>query len=137
MDRSSEQTRGMERARAERFLLDHGATEVDPPGGTLFAHMCRVAAQLAIWGAAGDAVLAGLCHAAYGTDGFATALLTPTKRDELGLAHLKVAQVQVEEGPVPRSGARGPVTSVYIRDPDANLIEIASYPAPPAAEQTN
>lgn len=323
MNRSSAQTRAMERARAERFLLDHGAAEVNHPGGTLFAHLCRVADQLAMWGASGEVVLAGLCHAAYGTDGFATALLTPTKRGELVevigaaaegivylygscdrdatyplfggtgpvafrdrftgavrqaddaevrafleitaaneldvlahneqfaarygpallelftrtrdhlsrpawaacqralrpvaithldhlvltvvdidrsvafyqrvlgmtpvvfgegrsalefgdskinlhrageeiaphaarpvpgsadlclittappeqvLAHLNVEQVQVEEGPVPRTGARGPVTSVYIRDPDENLIEIASYPAAPAAEQTD
>jgi catechol 2,3-dioxygenase-like lactoylglutathione lyase family enzyme len=28
---------------------------------------------------------------------------------------------------VPRTGALGPMTSVYIRDPDGNLVEIASY----------
>jgi catechol 2,3-dioxygenase-like lactoylglutathione lyase family enzyme len=44
------------------------------------------------------------------------------------LAHLAAAGVRVEEGPVPRTGAQGPITSVYIRDPDLNLIEIASYP---------
>lgn len=37
------------------------------------------------------------------------------------------AEVHVEEGPVARTGARGPITSLYIRDPDQNLIEIASY----------
>jgi catechol 2,3-dioxygenase-like lactoylglutathione lyase family enzyme len=35
--------------------------------------------------------------------------------------------VSVELGPVPRTGALGPITSVYCRDPDRNLIEIASY----------
>ena len=35
--------------------------------------------------------------------------------------------VAVELGPVPRTGAHGAMTSFYIRDPDANLIEIASY----------
>jgi catechol 2,3-dioxygenase-like lactoylglutathione lyase family enzyme len=29
------------------------------------------------------------------------------------------------EGPVPRTGATGPITSIYTRDPDGNLIEVA------------
>jgi catechol 2,3-dioxygenase-like lactoylglutathione lyase family enzyme len=33
--------------------------------------------------------------------------------------------VPVECGPVPRTGATGPIRSVYVRDPDHNLIEIA------------
>jgi catechol 2,3-dioxygenase-like lactoylglutathione lyase family enzyme len=43
------------------------------------------------------------------------------------LAHLKECGVAVLEGPVPRTGAIGPVTSVYFRDPDNNLIEVANY----------
>ena len=38
--------------------------------------------------------------------------------------HLIIHQVEIEEGPVPRTGATGPITSLYIRDPDGNLIEI-------------
>ncbi len=45
---------------------------------------------------------------------------------------LRRAGVAVELGPVSRSGALGPVQSVYFRDPDGNLIELASY----AAEHT-
>jgi catechol 2,3-dioxygenase-like lactoylglutathione lyase family enzyme len=45
------------------------------------------------------------------------------------LAHLAAHGVAVEEGPVGRTGALGPMTSVYIRDPDGNLIEISSYAA--------
>jgi catechol 2,3-dioxygenase-like lactoylglutathione lyase family enzyme len=37
--------------------------------------------------------------------------------------------VTVEEGPVPRRGARGiEATSVYVRDPDGNLVELMRYP---------
>jgi catechol 2,3-dioxygenase-like lactoylglutathione lyase family enzyme len=35
--------------------------------------------------------------------------------------------VAVVEGIVPRTGAMGPIQSIYIRDPDGNLIEIATY----------
>ena len=40
---------------------------------------------------------------------------------------LEEAGVPIEEGPVPKSGAVGPLTSVYIRDPDGNLVEISEY----------
>jgi len=35
--------------------------------------------------------------------------------------------VTVEQGPVAKDGALGAITSVYCRDPDGNLIEIATY----------
>jgi len=41
--------------------------------------------------------------------------------------HLRSCGVAVELGPVERLGALGPMTSVYCRDPDGNLIEIGSY----------
>jgi catechol 2,3-dioxygenase-like lactoylglutathione lyase family enzyme len=42
-------------------------------------------------------------------------------------AHLAACGVAVLEGPVRRTGARGPIVSVYFRDPDMNLIEVSSY----------
>jgi catechol 2,3-dioxygenase-like lactoylglutathione lyase family enzyme len=45
------------------------------------------------------------------------------------IEHLHACQVLVLEGPVARTGARGPIMSVYFRDPDANLIEVSNYPA--------
>ncbi|WP_458759415.1 VOC family protein [Afipia sp. TerB] len=41
--------------------------------------------------------------------------------------HLGACGVAIEEGPVKRQGAVGTLTSVYCRDPDGSLIEIASY----------
>lgn len=42
------------------------------------------------------------------------------------LAHLAAQGVPVLEGPVQRTGARGPILSVYFRDPDDNLIEVST-----------
>lgn len=41
------------------------------------------------------------------------------------VAHLEVENWPIVEGPVLRTGATGPIRSVYVRDPDMNLIEIA------------
>lgn len=43
------------------------------------------------------------------------------------VSELRSAGVEIEEGPVARDGALGPMTSVYFRDPDANLVEISVY----------
>ncbi|NIL77302.1 VOC family protein [Rhodococcus sp. B10] len=42
-------------------------------------------------------------------------------------AELKDHGIAVEDGPVERTGARGSILSVYIRDPDNNLIELSNY----------
>lgn len=42
-------------------------------------------------------------------------------------ARLAAAGIAVEEGPVARTGAVGPITSLYVRDPDGNLVEISRY----------
>lgn len=43
------------------------------------------------------------------------------------VAHLHAEGVEIIEGPAPKSGALGPITSVYFRDPDGNLIEVSNY----------
>lgn len=43
------------------------------------------------------------------------------------VAHLRECGVTIEDGPAPKVGALGPITSVYCRDPDGNLIEISTY----------
>lgn len=41
-------------------------------------------------------------------------------------AHLAAAGVVIEDGPIRRIGARGPIMSIYLRDPDGNLIEVSN-----------
>ncbi|NIL77334.1 VOC family protein [Rhodococcus sp. B10] len=42
-------------------------------------------------------------------------------------AELAMHGVRIEEGPVQRTGATGPILSLYLRDPDQNLIEVSTY----------
>lgn len=48
-------------------------------------------------------------------------------RPEDAIAQLHACGVAIERGPVSRIGALGDISSVYCRDPDGNLIELASY----------
>jgi len=43
------------------------------------------------------------------------------------IAHLNSCGIEIIEGPVMRTGATGPIISVYFRDPDLNLIEVSNY----------
>ena len=65
--------------------------------------------------------------AANPTPGSADLCLIADDPLEVVVAALAARGVDVEEGPVQRTGARGPITSVYIRDPDRNLIELSNY----------
>ena len=53
-------------------------------------------------------------------------LITDWTLDEVQ-RHLSSENVEVVEGPVDKSGANGPIQSVYFVDPDLNLIEISVY----------
>jgi catechol 2,3-dioxygenase-like lactoylglutathione lyase family enzyme len=52
-------------------------------------------------------------------------LVTDVPLDEVA-AHLRSEFVVIEHGPVDKIGARGPLRSVYFRDPDGNLIEVSN-----------
>jgi catechol 2,3-dioxygenase-like lactoylglutathione lyase family enzyme len=52
--------------------------------------------------------------------------LTDSTPDEV-VQHLRAQGAAIVAGPGPRQGAQGTLTSVYCRDPDGSLIEIASY----------
>jgi catechol 2,3-dioxygenase-like lactoylglutathione lyase family enzyme len=60
------------------------------------------------------------------TPGSADLCFLTTTPVEQYAAHLAALGIEVIEGPVARTGAVGPLLSIYLRDPDANLIEIAN-----------
>ena len=43
------------------------------------------------------------------------------------IAHLHALNIEILEGPIERTGAIGKILSIYLRDPDQNLIEISNY----------
>ena len=51
---------------------------------------------------------------------------TTTPIDEV-VKRLESSKIRVLDGPVKRTGALGPMISVYFRDPDLNLIEVSNY----------
>lgn len=53
-------------------------------------------------------------------------LITTTPIQDV-LAQLNAMNIEIEDGIVARTGATGPIQSVYLRDPDGNLIEISEY----------
>lgn len=53
-------------------------------------------------------------------------LITESPIEEV-VSHLRSAGVGIEEGPVEKEGATGPMMSVYFRDLDGNLIEVSRY----------
>lgn len=66
-------------------------------------------------------------HATAGSGDFC--LITETPLDAV-IAHLTTERVSIEEGPVDRTGATGPIRSVYFRDPDGNLVEVSNCVTP-------
>jgi catechol 2,3-dioxygenase-like lactoylglutathione lyase family enzyme len=52
-------------------------------------------------------------------------LLTTVPLDDV-IAHFRALDIPIVEGPVPKTGAQGPLRSVYVRDPDGNLVEVAN-----------
>ncbi|NIL77277.1 VOC family protein [Rhodococcus sp. B10] len=61
------------------------------------------------------------------TPGSADLCLVVDDTVESVIAQLRENSIDIVEGPVERTGATGPIRSVYVRDPDGNLIELSNY----------
>lgn len=65
--------------------------------------------------------------ALYPTPGSADlCLITETPLTEV-ISQLHEQNVPIEQGPLDKHGALGPIESIYLRDPDMNLIELSNY----------
>jgi catechol 2,3-dioxygenase-like lactoylglutathione lyase family enzyme len=53
-------------------------------------------------------------------------LITEISLDEV-IQHMKDCAVEILDAPVKRTGAIGEILSIYLRDPDGNLIEVSNY----------
>lgn len=60
----------------------------------------------------------------FGSGDFCLIAVVPL--DEV-IAHLQAEKIAIETGPVARRGALGAIRSIYFRDPDGNLVEVAEY----------
>lgn len=63
--------------------------------------------------------------AAHPTLGSADICLLTDAGVEDWMTHLAIHEIDIEDGPVERQGAIGPMSSLYIRDPDSNLVEVS------------
>ena len=66
-------------------------------------------------------------HAKAPTPGSADLCFVTKSDPEATIAHLKSLNIPIDAGPIDRNGALGPMVSVYIRDPDGNLLEVSQY----------
>lgn len=102
----------------ERVL---GMSAVTLPGGR---RAVRFGAQTVKLHAASELVEPTAMHPVPGS---ANVCLLVTNAISEVQEHLRAHDVRIEEGPVSRTGSLGSITSLYVRDPDGNLIEVARY----------
>jgi catechol 2,3-dioxygenase-like lactoylglutathione lyase family enzyme len=77
-----------------------------------------------------DSKLVTDCYARHPTPGSLDFCLLADRPLDDVITHLRRHDVAIELGPVNRTGARFPLRSIYLRDPDGNLVEVAE-PAKP------
>ena len=104
---------GMERQDTE---ADDGSTRTSMTFGSNKINLRPVSASREAWFTARvpEAGSVDLCF------------VTDTSPDAVA-EHFRTLGVAIEQGPVTKKGARGPIRSVYVRDPDGSLIEVSSY----------
>ena len=66
-------------------------------------------------------------RAAHATAGSGDLCLVSAIPLDAVVRHLDECEIRIIEGPVAKTGATGPIRSVYFRDPDGNLIEVSEY----------
>jgi catechol 2,3-dioxygenase-like lactoylglutathione lyase family enzyme len=98
------------------FQPPYGVSRTSMKFGAMMLNLRPVDMDKGVWFTGAEAVA--------GSDDLCFLSDTPP---ETVIRHLEACGVPVEVGPVARRGARGEMTSVYCRDPDGNLIEIARY----------
>jgi catechol 2,3-dioxygenase-like lactoylglutathione lyase family enzyme len=101
------------------FQPPYGIARTSMKFGTMMLNLRPVDVDKVAWFTGAEAVA--------GSDDLC--FLSDASPDDL-IRHLAACGVAVEVGPVARRGARGEMTSVYFRDPDGNLIEVAQYATP-------
>ena len=99
--------------RAERFQPADGTTRTALSFGAQKINLHRAGAEFEPKAATPTPGSADLCF------------LTETPLTDWQ-AHFAAHGIVVEEGPVTRTGATGPILSLYLRDPDGNLIEVST-----------
>ena len=109
--------------RSNAFYRDVVGAEVVELGGGRFAYRFGDA-QLNLHGPGVDAVPVARIPVPPGGSDLCFRWDGPL---EDAVAHLRDHDVEVELGPVPRTGARGAGTSLYFRDPDGSLLELIVY----------
>jgi len=76
-------------------------------------------------------------HAKYPSPGSADLCFLTDRNMGQIVEHLLENRVRIIDGPVQRTGAKGHIVSVYIRDPDGSLVEIATKPTTSTPDQKN
>jgi len=132
----------MRRARCARRRLDHLVLTVAGIEATAELYVRALGTEVVTFGTGRTALTFGTSKINLHEAGkeFEPKALRPTPgsadiclivEDDIAavIAELADAGVAIEEGPVERTRATGPIVSCYLRDPDGNLIELSNHPA--------